>query len=167
MNIKDGMKNQVNQTKSSDSLAEYPVKSVDVQVCGQLYNELKVKKSLYRETPEDGIPARIDYADTLDTTDTEGNVIQRDSPTVLLLHGAPGSHRDFKYLIQQLQASGHRVIAPNFPDYKMTTKTRVFRHSGQEKKEYIKAFLNAIHVNRCVSFNERHVLPQGFIFSIN
>lgn len=32
--------------------------------------------------------------------------------------------------------------------YKMTTKTRVFRHSSQEKKEYIKAFLKSISVNK-------------------
>lgn len=35
--------------------------------------------------------------------------------------------------------------------YKMTTKTRVFRHSAQEKKEFIKAFLNSIQVNRWVT----------------
>ena len=57
----------------------------------------------------------IEFADTLATFDSSGNEITRNSPVVLCLHGAPGSHRDFKHFIRHLQQTGHRVVVPNFP----------------------------------------------------
>lgn len=103
-----------NNVKTSDT-ADYPVKTIDVNICGSLYNELKAKKSLYKNIPEEGIPVKIEYADTLYTCDDSGNMITMSSPTVVCLHGAPGSHRDYKHLIKGLQQTGHRVIVPNFP----------------------------------------------------
>lgn len=109
--------NSRNSVRQSDPVPEYPVKTVDVKVCGPLYADLRDKKIPGRTvtTVEDGIPVKIEYADTLYTIDLSGNEITSNSPTVLCLHGAPGSHRDFKYMIKHLQQTGHRVIAPNFP----------------------------------------------------
>lgn len=104
-----------NDVRQSDSVPDYPVKTIDVKVCGPLYAELRDKKILYRNVAEDGIPVKIEYADTLYTSDASGDEITSSSPTVLCLHGAPGSHRDFKYMIKHLQQTGHRVIVPNFP----------------------------------------------------
>ena len=102
-------------TKRSDSVPDYPVKTIEAKVCGPLYAELRDKKSLYHGISDDGIPVKIEYADTLYTCDASGKEISSNSPTVLCLHGAPGSHRDFKYMIKHLQQTGHRVVVPNFP----------------------------------------------------
>lgn len=107
--------NNGNNVRSSDSQPDYPVKTIEVKVCGPLYAELRDKKTSYRDVPEDGILVKIEYADTVHTYDASGNEITRESPTVLCLHGAPGSHRDFKHMIKHLQQTGHRVIVPNFP----------------------------------------------------
>lgn len=98
---------------SSDDL--YPVKSINVKICSSLYQEWSLKKSLYKKSPVDGLPVTIEFADTLGTKDVKGDEITINSPVVLCLHGAPGSHRDFKYLIKHLQQTGHRVLVPNFP----------------------------------------------------
>lgn len=115
--ITDNLRNNDgnHNVRHSDAIPEYPVKTVEVKVCGPLYAELRDKKTLYRDVPEDGIDVKIEYADTIHTYDASGKEITRDSVTVLCLHGAPGSHRDFKYMIKHLQQTGHRVIVPNFP----------------------------------------------------
>jgi pimeloyl-ACP methyl ester carboxylesterase len=107
--------NNINSNGKKSDPADYPVKTIKVNICGSLYNEWKIKKSLYKNTPEEGIPVQIEYADTLFTSDDSGNIISKSSPTIVCLHGAPGSHRDYKHLIKHLQQTGHRVIVPNFP----------------------------------------------------
>lgn len=114
-NNKEFDKSLSHRSKRHPDPPDYPLKFVDVKVCASLYNSWKSKKSLYRNTPEEGIPVKIEYADTLCSFDASGREIGSSSPTVLCLHGAPGSHRDFKYLIKHLQQTGYRVIAPNFP----------------------------------------------------
>lgn len=133
---------------SSNDEPEYPTSLVTVKVCGSLYQEWSAKKSLYKNSPIDGIPVNIEYADTLGTIDSTGELITLSSPVVVCLHGAPGSHRDFKHFIKNMQETGHRVIVPNFPTYKITCKTKVFRHSALEKKEFVKSFLSAIKIDR-------------------
>ena len=102
-------------SKNSTDQPEYPTDSVTVKVCGDLYQEWSAKKSLYKKSPMEGISVDIEYADTLGTKDANGHEIDSTSPIAVCLHGAPGSHRDFKHLIKHLQGMGHRVIVPNFP----------------------------------------------------
>lgn len=106
---------EANVTETKEETIVYPVSSIAINICASLYQEWSSSKSLYKDIPEEGIPVTIEYADTLNTHDSQGNEIKVDSPTVLMLHGAPGSHNDFKHLIKDLQETGHRVIAPNFP----------------------------------------------------
>lgn len=115
-------------TSSTDEL-EYPTASITVKVCGPLYQEWSAKKSLYKNAPAEGIPVTIEYADTLGTLDNSGRQIDSSSPIVVCLHGAPGSHRDFKHFIKDMQETGHRVIVPNFPsEYPFSPATDVPPH---------------------------------------
>ena len=57
----------------------------------------------------DGINVKVEYADTLDMCTSE------DPVTVFALHGAPGSHEDFKPFIEYFASKNVRVIVPNYP----------------------------------------------------
>ncbi|KAH9522659.1 hypothetical protein DERF_006225 [Dermatophagoides farinae] len=123
----------------------YPVKYVTINTCSSLYRQWsKTKKSLYKRAI-DGLDLLVEYADTIDQchTDDDDDV---NMITILALHGAPGSHEDFEPFIQYFGSKKIRFIAPNYPDQ----CTKVFRHSAEEKFEYIKDFLRAINVNSSI-----------------
>ncbi|RWS26338.1 DUF1057 domain containing protein-like protein [Leptotrombidium deliense] len=122
---------------------EYPIKYVEIKTCGRFYEERKKTKKLYKNANPEGISTEVEYVDTKDISGDE-----KPLATVLCLHGAPGSHRDFAALIKHLTNKRVRVIAPNFPNYCITETTKVFRHSADEKAEYIKDFLDAIAVKK-------------------
>ncbi|RWS12211.1 DUF1057 domain containing protein-like protein, partial [Dinothrombium tinctorium] len=116
---------------------KYEIKKVEIETCGPLYQKWKSKKRLYRKAPESGLKLNVEYADT-------GCL---NGPNVLCLHGAPGGHSDFGQLITYFSRKNVRVIAPNFPDYSLTEVTHFFRHTPEEKTEYLKDFLKAIDIN--------------------
>lgn len=66
--------------------------------------------------------------------------------SVLMLHGTPGNYQHFNQLIAHLTGQGVRVIAPNFPDISLTRQSKYFRHSPEEKAEYIKTLAATIGV---------------------
>ncbi|RWS04959.1 DUF1057 domain containing protein-like protein [Dinothrombium tinctorium] len=124
---------------------DYTIKSIEIKICGDYYNERKTQKKLYKKVHPEGITTVVEYVDT------KYDLMEEDAetaPIVLCLHGAPGSHHDFTQLIKYLKQRKVRVIVPNFPDYCITEKTKVFRHSAEEKAEYIKDFLKHINVSR-------------------
>lgn len=41
--------------------------------------------------------------------------------TVVLIHGAPGSHNDFKYVLPFFKEKNIRVIGINFPGFGLST----------------------------------------------
>lgn len=94
---------------------EYPVRAVEIPICGELYQKWSETRSLYKNIPAEGILTKIEYADTLYCKDSNGKEITTESPIVVCLHGAPGSHQDYRHLIKDLTLTGHRVIVPNFP----------------------------------------------------
>ena len=51
-------------------------------------------------------------------------------------------------IIIPFHSFSHYFPRPPIEAYKITTKTRVFRHSAQEKKEYVKSFLKAISIQK-------------------
>jgi len=134
--------------KQDEQPIDYNVATVSITTCGDLYNEWRTKKRLYKSVNANGLTIDVEYADTLHQIDGNGHEIDELAPVVVCLHGAPGSHRDYSHFIKYFSQMGKRVIVPNFPTYDITTKTRVFRHSAREKKEYIKDFLKAIGINR-------------------
>ncbi|RWS00009.1 DUF1057 domain containing protein-like protein [Dinothrombium tinctorium] len=113
------------------------VKKIQIETCGELYKKWKKTKRIYRNAPENGLKLIVEYADSGD----------KQRPTVLCIHGSPGSCQVFASLINYLSAKNFRVIAPNLPDYSLTEKFNFFRHTSDEKTEFLKDFLKAIDVN--------------------
>lgn len=121
-------------------------RQVKLKTCADVYDYWRTCKRLYKKAPRDGVEFQIDYIDT-------GLLLEQEhrsrAPIALALHGAPGSYHDFTLLIHHLSQQNVRVIAPNFPEYIATVKTKVlFRHSADEKAAYLRDFLRAIHVNK-------------------
>jgi len=133
--------------KKAQQPATYPVANVKVvNLCSDLYKQWSSTKKLYEKAPPDGLTMDVEYADT--ELEAQSSAQNSNMPLVLALHGAPGSHRDFAKLIQYFSQRQVRVIAPNFPDYKATIRTQVFRHSAEEKAEFVKRFLETIKVEK-------------------
>lgn len=144
------------RSKSSDVGSGVPVvvnhdsslykskKRVKINACGELYNELSAKRPwLYSKAPKNcGINFEIDYYDSLELIKTVNN---SSPPTVCLLHGAPGSFKDYEHLIEYLTSKGVRVIAPNFPPYSATYEYS-YRHSPRERVEVLLKFFEAIQI---------------------
>ena len=90
----------------------YEVRQVPMRTCAQLYRKWRNTRFRYRNAPVNGIDVQVEYVDVFP--------LKRDSSspsplTALCLHGAPGSHQDFRHLIGHLTSKNIRVIAPNFP----------------------------------------------------
>lgn len=119
-------------------------RQVRLKTCADVYEHWRSYKRLYKKAPKDGVEFQIDYIDTgLGMSEEE----RAKAPIALALHGAPGSYHDFSLLIDHLAQQRVRVIAPNFPEYVATVKTKVlFRHSADEKAAYLRDFLKAIEV---------------------
>lgn len=124
-----------------------PKRQVKFKTCADVYDHWRsCKKRLYRKAPKDGVEFHVDYIDTGLSLSEEQRA---KAPIALALHGAPGSYHDFALLINHLSQQDVRVIAPNFPEYTATVKTKVlFRHSADEKAAYLRDFLKAINVNK-------------------
>lgn len=132
-------------------------RQVKLKTCADVYNYWRTCKRLYLKAPSDGVEFQVDYIDTgalieSKLAEEENNNVKQQVkklPIALALHGAPGSYHDFTLLIHHLTKQNVRVIAPNFPEYTATVKTKVlFRHSADEKAAYLRDFLKAIQVNR-------------------
>ena len=121
-------------------------RQVELNTCADVYEHWRSYKRLYKKAPKDGVSFQIDYIDTgLALSEEE----RSKRPIALALHGAPGSYHDYALLINHLTQQRVRVIAPNWPEYIATVKTKVlFRHSADEKAAYLRDFLKAIGVRK-------------------
>lgn len=121
-------------------------RQIKLKTCADVYNYWRSYKRHYKRAPKDGVEFQVEYIDTGSALSEEARAT---APIALALHGAPGSYHDFALLIQHLTKQNVRVIAPNFPEYVATVKTKVlFRHSADEKAAYLRDFLKAIHVSK-------------------
>ena len=59
---------------------------------------------------EEGLEFHVKYLDT-----GSGPIDTSQTPTIVALHGGPGSHVDFLPIIEKLVNQGVRFICPNFP----------------------------------------------------
>jgi pimeloyl-ACP methyl ester carboxylesterase len=125
-------------TNNSNNL--YPIRKIDLRICGQLYKELKLKHKLYRNSPNDGHNVNIEYADTY--CEDRNN----SKPVIVGLHGVPGSHKDFSQLIKYFDSKNYRVIVPNFPGFELTRETQSYWHSAEEKAQLVRDLLTSIGV---------------------
>lgn len=106
--------------------------------CRQVYSE-KRKHYIFKKCPAEGISVDVSYADT--------RPADKSVPTILAVHGAPGNYKDYSQLIEYFGREV-RVIAPNFPNMAFTDRTRTFRHTTEEKVEYLRDFLKEINVDK-------------------
>ncbi|KAI1305925.1 hypothetical protein HDE_01134 [Halotydeus destructor] len=128
------------QSSSTGASFQPPVKSVRISACAELYRKWSATRKAYRKAPANGIEFDVEYVDTI--------VPDKKQPVVLVLHGAPGSHAEYRSLTQHLSKLGFRVIVPNLPTYEATVKSRgIFRQSTEERTDFVGQFLAAIKVS--------------------
>uniref|UniRef100_A0AAF5DDH4 AB hydrolase-1 domain-containing protein n=1 Tax=Strongyloides stercoralis TaxID=6248 RepID=A0AAF5DDH4_STRER len=66
--------------------------------------------------------------------------------TVVALHGAPGSHNDFKYIEPLLTQNGIRTIGINFPGFGHSESLEDIEYTNEERIECVEKTLKAINV---------------------
>ncbi|XP_015784634.1 uncharacterized protein LOC107362135 isoform X2 [Tetranychus urticae] len=118
------------------------IKQITIQTCGPLYAEWRETRKAYVGAPKEGLSFNVEYVDTKEYVNNDK------APVLLTLHGAPGSHEAFHPLINHLAPKGVRVIAPNWPEYAAIDWSKYFRHSTEEKTNFLHDFLRAIDVDR-------------------
>lgn len=87
----------------------FPERNVQIRTCGQLYEKWKAEKR-FRKLPDSDLIFNVKFIDTKPNCSNNGT-----ESTVLAMHGAPGSWRDYTILVSHLHQLGHRVIVPSFP----------------------------------------------------
>ncbi|XP_037506428.1 uncharacterized protein LOC119382690 [Rhipicephalus sanguineus] len=123
----------------------YTERTVKVHTCAKLYQDWRKWKPGYQNAPPEGVEVELGYMHT----GLDRPVAQRaGSPTVLLLHGAPGSYRDFTQLVPFLDSQGVTVISPRWPDLRLSYQTGTFWHSAEEKTQLLTDFLKAINISK-------------------
>ena len=83
----------------------------------------------------------IEYCDTKDY------VQKPNAPTILAIHGSPGTHNDFQPYVERLsKAFDVRFIAPNLPAFQATDEHPMYLHKVEEKAIYLNDFLKKIDI---------------------
>ncbi|KAM7292071.1 hypothetical protein ISCGN_025335 [Ixodes scapularis] len=109
---------------------------ISVRTCGPLYRQWKQTKSWYRRAPEDGIEVDVPF---VFTRRDDGGGAETRRPLAVLLHGAPGSYRDFsENLIPRLCAE----------DLRFSIQNEFFWHSIEERTALLRDFLRQLGITR-------------------
>ncbi|XP_064635361.1 uncharacterized protein LOC135492699 [Lineus longissimus] len=111
----------------------WPIKETLVETCGEIYED---------------DPYHIKFSTSYIDTGARGH---EECQTVMMVHGAPGSHHDFVPIIDILVTKGIRVIAPNMPGYGFTKglvqmDDEAFIQSTEERTDFLLDFLSEIGV---------------------
>ncbi|GMR44675.1 hypothetical protein PMAYCL1PPCAC_14870 [Pristionchus mayeri] len=72
--------------------------------------------------------------------------------TVVTMHGSPGSHNDFKYLVPHLKEKGIRVIGINFPGFGHSEDRDTLAHSNEERCAFVEALLDQLGITSGILF---------------
>jgi len=68
------------------------------------------------------------------------------------IHGAPGSHKDFKYMLPLLRDHGIRLVAINFPGFGLTPGTNDLRYDNTERLNYVQQVVDRLALKRNLIF---------------
>ncbi|XP_077517075.1 uncharacterized protein LOC144127936 isoform X2 [Amblyomma americanum] len=118
-----------------------------VSTCGALYREWRKTRREYRNAPVDGIEVDMNFICSRMTD--EGTYVETDRPLAVLLHGAPGSYRDFtENLIPRLLSRGVDVLAPNYPDMAFSLQNKFYWHTVEERTALLRDFFKQLGVRR-------------------
>uniref|UniRef100_A0AC35UHK7 AB hydrolase-1 domain-containing protein n=1 Tax=Rhabditophanes sp. KR3021 TaxID=114890 RepID=A0AC35UHK7_9BILA len=96
------------------------------------------------ETPNGLIEANVIIQDTLPLGSCEG--------TAVFIHGAPGSYKDFKYIVPFLKKKRIRCVCINFCGFGVSDNNEQFTHTNQERVLLVKAVLQKIKVHDKIIF---------------
>uniref|UniRef100_A0A1I8BJN6 AB hydrolase-1 domain-containing protein n=1 Tax=Meloidogyne hapla TaxID=6305 RepID=A0A1I8BJN6_MELHA len=72
--------------------------------------------------------------------------------TVIMLHGAPGSHKDFKYIVPLLRLKGVRSIAINWPGLGYSEYDDNLQNNNFERTEFVQAIINLLKLQKPLIF---------------
>ena len=72
--------------------------------------------------------------------------------TVVGLHGAPGTHNDFKYVMPHLTEMGIRFVGINYPGMGLTPNHETLRYTNPERNNFVLAILDALQLKENVVF---------------
>lgn len=94
---------------------DLPENWLRLRTCGALYQKWRNERPAYRNAPADGIEVDVRFVCSAMSAD-QSSFVETGRPLAVLLHGAPGSYRDFsENLTPRLLRRGVDVLAPNFP----------------------------------------------------
>uniref|UniRef100_A0A914Z8V9 AB hydrolase-1 domain-containing protein n=1 Tax=Panagrolaimus superbus TaxID=310955 RepID=A0A914Z8V9_9BILA len=72
--------------------------------------------------------------------------------TVVNSHGAPGSHKDFKYINPKLEESGVRIVAVNFPGCGYTEYDERLQNDNYERIQFVQQIIDALNLSQKLIF---------------
>uniref|UniRef100_A0A7E4V2K7 AB hydrolase-1 domain-containing protein n=1 Tax=Panagrellus redivivus TaxID=6233 RepID=A0A7E4V2K7_PANRE len=70
--------------------------------------------------------------------------------TVVAIHGAPGSHKDYKYVEPLLSKLGIRVIGINFPGFGWTAYDPRLRNDNFERQQFVQGLIEGLNLKNIV-----------------
>ncbi|KAH7954748.1 hypothetical protein HPB49_021459 [Dermacentor silvarum] len=119
-----------------------------LSTCGALYQEWRKARRQYRDAPTDGIEVDVDFVCSAMSAD-QSSFVETGRPLAVLLHGAPGSYRDFsENLTPRLMGRGVDVLAPNFPDMSFSLRNKFYWHTVEERTALLRDFFKTLGVRR-------------------
>uniref|UniRef100_A0A183C3R9 AB hydrolase-1 domain-containing protein n=1 Tax=Globodera pallida TaxID=36090 RepID=A0A183C3R9_GLOPA len=83
------------------------------------------------------------YQDTHPTVFPPTKEMQQ-RPTVVFVHGSPGSHKDFKYMVLPLRERGVRSIAFNWPGMGYTTFDHRLQLTNSERTAFARSLIDRL-----------------------
>ncbi|KAH6920917.1 hypothetical protein HPB50_028093 [Hyalomma asiaticum] len=119
---------------------------VRLSTCGDLYREWRKARPAYRNAPTDGIEVDVDFVCSAMSAD-QSSFVETGRPLAVLLHGAPGSYRDFsENLTPRLLERGVDILAPNFPDMAFSLRNKFYWHTVEERTTLLRDFFKKLGV---------------------
>lgn len=148
------------QTKTAlqTKIFDYPIYKLKMLTCGNLYKYSKHMKT-YKISPSEGLEIDVEYADSAAGI--------KNVPVIVALHGHPGSHQDFKEVIQYFSLRNCRVIVPNFPGYEYTKWNLGFWHSAEERAQFVRDLLKILGLKKIdlLLCHSSALYPASFLWS--
>ncbi|KAL1428157.1 hypothetical protein MTO96_016957 [Rhipicephalus appendiculatus] len=127
---------------------DLPENRLRLSTCGDLYREWRKERPAYRNAPADGIEVDVCFVCSAMSAD-QSSFVETGRPLAVLLHGAPGSYRDFSTnLTPRLLGRGVDILAPNFPDMAFSLRNKFYWHTVEERTTLLRDFFKKLGVHR-------------------
>uniref|UniRef100_A0A915E8J8 Serine aminopeptidase S33 domain-containing protein n=1 Tax=Ditylenchus dipsaci TaxID=166011 RepID=A0A915E8J8_9BILA len=92
----------------------------------------------------------VDLNIVFEDTDQAGNTLTRG--TVIMTHGSPGSHKDFKYITPQLTKFGIRSIGVNWPGLGYSSNDKRLQHTNDERGQLVQGLVDTLELRQNLVF---------------